>query len=214
MCKFISLTILILSISTGLFAQTSLDCPTISVTTTVGIVLPGEVLEFVGSLNGQIPPTVSYSWTTNYGEIISGQNTLYLKVRLPKGFRGGNVVGTLTLSGLTEGCPNTEREIFSEAIDPGPTLAVEYRGIYAAKSLPRLQSAAKKLRDRPNDFLVIIIYYATENRASKKSIAKVNRYLIHSLKIPKNDFRIITAIEEPDYTKVFLVPPGVDIPQP
>src|SRR6059058_3325790 len=81
-------------------------CPTISVTGPAGIAEPGEVVEFSAALSGPIPSNAKYSWSVSDGEIISGGDTLLVRVRTPKA-NSIKTTASVNIIGLPSNCTHT-----------------------------------------------------------------------------------------------------------
>src|SRR5258707_1356609 len=136
MRRIIFLTIISLSLSVASFAQGKEDArrPSISIEGPAGIVLPGDIATFTAELSKGAPSNTTYSWTVSAGEIVSGQNTLTLQVRLPNNAKfEGNLTATLEIRGLGKGCPETISETLASSndrfvpifVDEYPTVATK-----------------------------------------------------------------------------------------
>jgi len=207
--------IVILFASIAVFGQSESKqvCPILTVNGPAGLSEPDGIITFTASLEGQnYKPKIS--WTVSGGEIVSGHGTMSINVKVgPTG--SGNVKATVSFEGLPENCGIVAGSASGPSDDPPfPTQVDEYPGITTMKSYARLRAAVENLKGRPNDLLVLIAYFPPGNRTTKSKIAKLENYLIQSLGKPKDEFKIVAATSNREFTKVFFVPPGAKDPQP
>ena len=83
-------------------------CPVISVTGPSGIWVPGEIIQFAVSLEGNVPPNVAYQWSISEGEIADGQGTANIAIRTKPS--QSSLTATIEIKGLPKECPNVASE--------------------------------------------------------------------------------------------------------
>jgi len=151
-------------------------------------------------------------------EIVSGQNTLFLGLRLPKDYWGESVTASLEVRGLPEGCANTASETFAEAIDPGPELLDEFSPIGDQKfNNAKAAAIARKMKDNPNSQLYLLIYFrpSTSAAAQAKQVAQIRSKLTKNNQMDPSQVTVVKGfLSNPSRLKIYLVPPGVVNPQP
>jgi PKD-like domain len=189
------------------------DCPKISVTTPAGIIDWGQIATFTANIDDRLSQDATYSWTVSKGEIVAGQGTRSLKIRIPETY-DMRITATIEVRGIPSGCPNRASEIYEYSIDPGPVELGEIRNTYTIgrKLLAKL---GKELRDNPNSQLYVIIYFANEptGAAASKSNAKLLEQLA-TTKVDRARFTIVQAPGAVRHVVFFRVPPGADNPTP
>ena len=213
MRRVIFLTIISLSLSAAGFAQGKEDarCPRISVDGPAGIIPPGNIAEFLGTVTGDVPPNVTYLWTVSDGDIVSGRNDLRLNVRILKD--GGNVTATFNIDGLPRECPTNVSATYSYVVDPGPIPIEEYSLMSLKKEYERLKLAAIKLRNYPNSVLFVIRYPTPTVNFRKRNVL-IKRYAENVLGLADGLTIVEGREQERERTKIFIVRPGVSDPTP
>jgi hypothetical protein len=189
----------------------AMACPTISVTGPAGIVDFGEIATFSAEVSGSLSNDLKFEWTVSQGTIVSGENSLLLKVRIPD--NDGRIVATFTIKGLPQNCPNTLSETYSVPVEPRVNLLDEYGVISLKEEKIRLKRAATELKKNPYSQLYLIIYKHGSKRKVEQRITRLRDYMkVLGL---ENNLSIVVGPEDGvGKSRLYLVPPGVDNPQP
>jgi hypothetical protein len=192
------------------------SCPTLSVSGPAGITRPGDSMTFTANVSGgsQEGP-ITYNWTVSAGTIVSGQGTPSITVATTREMRNSNVTATVSIGGTDPAC-NCQKE----ASDTG--------GIADLPQARQIDEFGKKTDDEvkaiidglytqlANDPTATgyIINYGTpaQIRARRAQIMK-------AINFRKYDPSRVTFVDGPDQgsgilTKIYIVPPGADNPQP
>jgi hypothetical protein len=194
--------------------QTS-NCPPIDVSGG-GIAKPGEAQTFTASVENYDLSKLSFNWSVSTGEILEGQGTLSIKV-LKKNDAGENITATVEIKGLPQGCAKTASETGSPFYGPYPRLFDEFSISELRIDKARLDYLVNKLGNDPNAQAFIIEYFKpkTPKRIINQKIQKITDYLVNQRKLEKDGFTISTAFrDEGNWTKVWIIPPGANLPQP
>lgn len=210
-----------LSLSAGFaFAQSQIPadgCPTISVTGPAGITIPGEVATFTASIEGERPDNIEYLWTAINGEIVSGQGTLSVRVRMPKNMNSTLTV-TIELVGLPKTCPNSASE--SAPLDCiCAAILIDEFDIKASKiDEIRLRNSLRTNKLDPDDQLYVIEYFppAVSTGAIRRRQNKLRAFLAKEIGRDIASVTIVTteAVTDKASMKVYRVPPGAPNPAP
>jgi len=191
----------------------SSSCPSITLDGPAGIILPGNIAEFTSMLTGDFPSNITYSWMVSDGEIVSGQNGASLEVRIPKVF-DGNFTATLEVRGLPKNCPATASATVAFLNESRPLFLDEYGPISLEEEFARLKAAAGQLKHDPTSTLYIVKYPPKSLTIFRKRNRLLYRYVSQDLHIGPQ-FRMVTGPQiEKEMTKIYIVPPGTDKPQP
>ncbi|NOT46291.1 MAG: hypothetical protein HOP17_00880, partial [Acidobacteria bacterium] len=155
---------------------------------------------------------LTYQWSTNIGEIVSGQGTTAIKIKWP----GGNSsLATVEIKGLPEGCPASASETtyLCDGL-PIPILIDEFGRMAKAAIEKRISRFWAELANNPNSQGYIINY------SSDKEIATRERLLVKTINFRNFDRSRITLVRggtHPTgkvFTKLYRIPPGADNPRP
>ena len=194
-------------------AQTPASCPTINVTGPAGVVTPGEYFYFAAELSGPVPKDVSFSWIINDVDIIDGQGTLKIQAKFLESAVGRSVTGTIKLSGLPEGCPDSAAMTFSICILPEPE---ELGGTSdpSFKIDPALLDRIRRsLEENQNSQLYVWVYSASSDREFERIKTSLIKQLSRT-KIDLSRFTIASFAEGSRGATFWRVPPGASAPQP
>lgn len=82
------------------------NCPTLEVTGPSGVTARGTIMPFVVLVSEPRLKNLSFAWSVSTGTIAEGQGTRVIKVRAPAANGTRNVVATVTVQGLPQGCRN------------------------------------------------------------------------------------------------------------
>lgn len=189
-------------------------CPVLTVTGPAGIWLPGETITFSAAIKGEYPKGISYVWSVDFGEIVSGQGTNSIKV-LSRKDREPSLTATVSLLGLPTGCPDDASETAMTIIEPTYTLLASFRIQPVNINSAALTKLADHLRRSPNSYGYVIEYFATGTpQAVIKRKLQMTRDRLLGLGIPANCYRILSVNSKKYLTKIYAIPPGVDFPVP
>jgi hypothetical protein len=192
-------------------------CPTLDVSGG-GVVQPGETLNFTANLSGGSDTSgVTYNWTVSAGTISSGQGTPSISVDTT-GLSNTNVVASVEVTGpgLCENCRTlTGQETGSVQAKPEPRLFDEFGPLSNDDVKARIQNLYVELGNNPGA-QGYIINYGTDREVARRE--KQIRDAITFLNLDASRVTLVNGGANPNgkgvYTKVWIVPPGADNPQP
>lgn len=196
-------------------AQTNQDssCPTISARGGDNA-KPNEISYFSADVDAKGKDLkLKYRWFVREGEILEGQGTQTIKVRVPD----DGLVVTVEVEGFPEGCQ-------SYAFDSTPTFCFLNPPVilfdeFSIQPLridkARLDELVVKLQNNPNDFAYIIEYFKenTSKTIINRKIQKIIDYLVNQKKFDMFSIMIDLKANKTS-TRFWIVPPGADQPQP
>lgn len=207
--------ILVFGFGFSVFAQTenSLCAKTPG---TAGVVEAGTPMKFVATLSGKTEGlTLGYEWKVSAGTIISGQGTCSITVDTTGLAGGTNITAEVTVTGLSECCPNTASETGSIAHKIENERFDEFGKLSNDEVKARIQNLYVELGNNPNA-QGYVINYGTE-----KEIAARERQIQEAIRFLKLDGNRLTMIRGGAnlrgggvYTKVWILLPGAKFPQP
>ncbi len=191
-------------------------CPTTFDISGGGVVNPGEPMNFTANVSGGSTGDITYNWTVSAGTITSGQGTASISVDTT-GLAGQNVAATVTIAGdgLCANCEKQKTETGSVQPKPVPRQFDEFGNLPDDEVKARIQNLYVELGSNPNS-QGYIINYGTDKEVAKreKQITKA----ITFLKLDPSRVTIVrggaNAMGAGVNTKVWIVPPGADNPQP
>lgn len=209
--RMIPLCLLIFACLTHSFGQDRKpECPSIDVIGPPGIAKPDDKITYAAKVgrSGDISD-LKYHWTSSGGEIVAGQGTSAIEIRLPQ--HTGLTV-TVEISGLPKDCPMTASE--SAIWDHAPE-AVRIGAIHSAEQFTeKLKEFADELARNPSDQGYIIIGYRPDAPAAEIN-ARENRII--------ENFRPLFGYHPPpitlvrwdgkiDIVELWRIPPGAENP--
>ncbi len=215
MKQIIFLTILALVFSVSAFAQTEKSpCPEIDVSGG-GVVSPGEPIYFTANVQGVTDDSkIEYIWTVSAGKIIEGLGTPTIKVDRSGSSEMG-LTATVEIKGLPENCANTASESYYQCIILRPKWIDEFGKLLDSQVNAKVENIFAELANEPNSQGYITNY------GTDKEIARRERQIqkaVVSLKLESSRVTIVRGGANPNgagvWTKVWIVPPGADNPQP
>jgi hypothetical protein len=103
------------------------NCPTLEVTGPSGVTARGAIMPFVVLVSEPRLKNLSFAWTISMGTIAEGQGTRVIKVRAPAANGTKNIVATVTVQGLPQGCRNVASDTAEIAFTGGRVV----RDVYA-----------------------------------------------------------------------------------
>jgi hypothetical protein len=186
-------------------------CPKITLTVPGGITAPGEEATFLAEILGTVPTNVKYIWTSTNGKVVSGQGTPLIKIRIAKTFRG-QMLATVSVLGLPVNCSSRVSEEYGYAIDPGPSRLDEYGSISLKAEMAKLKRAAAK--KQPYDQLCLIIYPSETEKETEVRVQRLKVYVAIVLRLERQ-LTVVVGPNSPNGKAIlYIVPPGVNNPQP
>ncbi len=198
------------------FAQNALsNCAKIEVSGG-GVVNAGDPMTFTANVTGLTKnSTLEYEWTVSNGTISSGRGTPSITIDTT-GLSDTNITAEVKIKGLFDNCANTASETGSIAVVCGlPVTFDEFGKISADEVMVRTKNLFIELENSPNSQGYILIYGTEKEIATReKQIQKAIRFI----KFDSNRVTIVRGGENPYetgvWTKVWIVPPGAEFPQP
>ena len=194
-------------------AQTPANCPTITVTGPAGIVAPGDMATFVVSVD--VPEAekakLVYLWSSDTGEIASGQWTASIAVRRQK---GQSLVATVEVAGLPAGCPNTASELMTQCDGlPIPEKIGEFDGASFKGDPSDLNSIVREMNDNPTNQLFIFFGYQKEPQTEPESLReqRVLSYLSGAIG-GRERITTVKYFDGVQLVQFWRVPPGASNP--
>ena len=184
-------------------------CPAISVMGPAGVTNPGDEMIFTTLIDGTIDSGLGYVWKATGGEIVKGQGTAAINVRIPTKMPI-LVTATVEVNGLPEGYTHTATEVAAEDCKCTSHRVDGYGSITLRDEKLKIDKALLQLKTEPNSMLYIIKYFPTLNTDSRRRMENLTQYMVKQKTIPKTSFKILDAIGT-THTIVYLVPPGADI---
>ncbi len=190
------------------------ECPTLSVSGPAGITSPGGTMTFTANVSGGSQESVTYDWTVSAGEITSGQGTPSITVAVPTEMAGGNITATVKLGGIDPNCGCTTEASETAPVAPKATaeLVDEFGPLSNDDVRARVDNFFIQLQNNPNAQGYVINY------GTDRQIAARERLITNHINMRGYDRSRITFVRGGEgtgqNTKMFLVPPGADVPQP
>ncbi len=215
MKQIILVTTLAFLLSISAFAQTETSsCPEISVSGG-GVVMPGEPMTFSAQVGDEAKNLrLEYFWTVSGGTIIEGLGSTTIKVATkPK--EDIDITATVKIKGLPVNCPNTVSETGSMIICRVSRLVDEFSKIPNGELKARIDALYLQIGNEPTS-QGYLINYGTD----REIVAREN-LLRKAILLRKYDIKRVTIVNggaNPNgagvWTKIWIVPPGAEAPQP
>jgi hypothetical protein len=197
-----------------LFAQNDspASCPTISVDGPSRIINPGETATFTATVDISDPKKLIYNWTVDAGEIIEGQGTSTIGIKISKEW-AQSLTAMVEIKGLPENCPNSASETVFYDPPPKAEKIDEFGTATNGNVKMRFDSFMIELQNDPTAQGYIINY------GSDKELLKRERQIRNAIAFRKYDAQRITFVrggetEETIKTQFWIVPPGAAPPTP
>jgi hypothetical protein len=207
---------LILAFAFIVSAQVNPDssCPTVDVRGG-GVPRPNETSYFTVDVDKKGKELkIEYVWTVRGGKIIEGQGTQTIAVKV---LEEHNLSAEIEIKGFPEGCPNTASEMMEWLAGPE---AVKI-GDFSNFNTPAEKALLEKLKNelpRCGTSQIYVIDKSSENISEEKMrqrARKISRLLTTRLNIEAQRITITRwNFSARDYTEIWLVPPGANIPTP
>jgi hypothetical protein len=189
----------------GLAAQTG--CPGISISGPSGVSVPGDTITFTAAVDTKGEALkLEYLWSTEAGEIVSGQGTNAITVKVS----GVSISATVEIKGLPEGCPNLWTEHSIGDPSPQPELIESFKGPITAKDKARFEKINAAMRE--DQSAGYIFFVAGKDM---RQIQANRDTIIKYLRTPE-DLRVtfVYLAAGTEVTEVWRVPPGANDPNP
>jgi hypothetical protein len=218
MKPIISIFILVFAFGLSVFGQTDIAaCPTIDVQGG-GVWQPEEPMSFSAIVGGDAKGLkIEYLWTVSGGKITEGQGASSIKVEKIeiKGLGNINVTATVEVKGFPSNCANTASETAGIIIHYRNVLFDEFGKPREAEVSTRIENLFLRLAEEPGS-QAYFINYGTE-----REIAGRETQLLRVIRLSKLDLKRVTIINGGAnyrsagvFTRVWIVPPGVEPPTP
>lgn len=181
-----------------------------------GVVNPGDPMSFTANVSGGTATGITYNWSVSAGTISSGQGTPSITVDTT-GLSDTNITATVNIdgSGFCADCPRTANETGSVTKKPEARLFDEFGKLPDDEVKARIQNLYVELGNNPNS-QGYIINYGTDKEITNRE--RQIRKAIDFLKLDASRVTLVRGGANPNgtgvYTKVWIVPPGADNPQP
>ena len=207
-------------------------CPRITVVSPSYVWRTDNPLPFsaaVDYVNQSVTPT--YNWTVSEGQIIMGQGTHQIEVKLPAGdYR--SITATLEVGGFSPKCSAKESATSPAAVLVIPHKFDEYEDICSGDEKARLDSLTNALRDNP-EFQVYVIFYGGRCYSScgydyprrrplrprkgeaEARASRIEPYLVNTRGVDPERIIVINGGHRESWTaELWIVPKGVKPPAP
>jgi hypothetical protein len=168
---------------------------------------------FYSNIDGIDLQNIIYNWTVSTGEIIEGQGTNSIRVKLPVRLDGG-LTATVKVQGLPQNCPNAFSENVSGDSPPEAEKIDEFSGSISKIESSRIDAIVKAIQDDPNAQLYIMVGYKekTSSQAKNKREKEISNILVKENEIQADRITIVRVPADKDLTKIWLVPAGATPP--
>ena len=214
MKQIIFATILGLGFGLSVFAQSeNSSCPKIEINGG-GVVRPGEPMTFIVKLENEAKfPRIEYEWTVSNGTISGGQASPVITVDTTS--LETNITATVKIKGLPENCADTASETGNVSPIKDIFPIDEFGKLPNDEVKARMDALFVSLGNEPNGQGYILNYGTDEEVAVReKQIQKAINYR----KYDASRVTVVRCGANPNgagvWTKVWIVPPGADNPQP
>ena len=217
MRQIIFASILTLFFSLSITAQNEKSlCPVIKVDSR-GAVQSGEPISFTANIKGGVKKSnLEYEWSISAGTIVSGQGASSISVDTTNLESVTEIIAEVKIKGLFENCPNTASETSSVYKIIDLFAFDEFGKLFNGDVKARMQNLFIELGNNPYSQGYIINYGTDKEIAVReKQIQKA----INFFKYDANRVTIVRGRENPRsevgvWTKIWIVPPGTEFPQP
>lgn len=211
MKRFLNLILFSLLFTNFLYAQSEHSkCPSISVEGPSALPKPRQPIPFKVIVSKEFNSSnLKYLWSVSIGKIISGQGTTSILMEYSD--LGVSPTATVTVEGLTDGCPNIASETTITDCPIPAVLIDEYEKINVSDENIRLKAFSEALQ---NDTNSTGHFRKVFHRGFSKSAAYENlRQILNRLKsygVDENRLTFGIAFDEKELTRIFIVPAGAE----
>ncbi|MBK8465933.1 MAG: hypothetical protein IPL32_08890 [Chloracidobacterium sp.] len=214
MRNFLAIVVSIFVFCMSAFSQTSekIACPSIFVYGPAGIVNTGDIASFTANVGlGGEKYNLKYTWSVSAGDIVSGQGTDSISVRVPE---RENLTVTVEVDGMPDECEKTSSETQGCGLKtPEAILVDEFRGSIEKVSGDRLVKIVEAAKSQPDAQLYIFLSGSAKN--TTRSLRRKMVAIANGLKqLHDRQITYVTLTKNNDIAIVWLVPPGASLPIP
>lgn len=194
-----------------------LPCPIVSVTCPDSVNdTPDAAVTFTANVSGGDPNvSPTYNWSVSAGEIIDGQGTPSITVRVA-GLGGQSVTATVNVGGYPPECATSASCTTSVIGRRMPYKFDEYGNIAFNDEKARLDNFAIELQNNPDAQGYIIAYGGRRGRAGE-AMARADRaknYLVNTRGVDPGRIVTVDGGYREDLTvELWIVPSGADTPE-
>lgn len=185
------------------------ECGDLEVTGPPAAVGSGETMTFTASINGGEQQNVTYDWSVDKGEIVSGQGTSSITVSTD-GLSDETVTATVETKGdgdcATCELTGTENGIVTGT--PDPVLIDEFGNIKDNDVRARIDAFISELQNNPNDQGYVINYGSSRQIAARERLIR-NHFNMRRFPLDRIVF-VNGGVESQIRTRLWRVPAGAD----
>lgn len=188
-------------------------CPAFSVTGPAGVPVPGETITYEADISGPMPKEFTYQWSVRGGVIVDGQGSTQIKVLLDK-VPADYISALFEIRGLPNECPATASRSASICAPLVPILIDAFPTLLKTIEKERFRIAADAQKNNPNDQLYIIEYFrsGTSQFEIRERHKRLREFLVNE-GLDEAAIIIVTTESKKPLTKIYRIPPGVEVPQ-
>ncbi len=201
-------SILVLALCIGSFAQTNepAPCPTISLTREPFDPNIGDFVSYTVVLDDNSDKyNVKYEWTVKDGEIVSGQGTSTVKIKINL----DSLTVTANVKVSPQNCSSSVTESF--IIEQHISILIdEFSTSVSRIDKARFDNLAAGLQNNPNANAYIIENFAkeTSRKVIKRKNQLITNYLVNIKGIERDRIVLQNASADKNLTQLFIVPAG------
>jgi hypothetical protein len=208
-------SVLVFVLGIAVFAQTnqSVSCPTIDVRGG-GLARSNETTYFIADVDMKGKDLkVEYIWTVGGGEIVEGQGTEKIAIKLSS---DNGYWATVEIKGFPEACSNTStdsRPAYHRL--PEPIKVAEFLAIDSRSEKTWLEELRKALVDDRNAQVYVVVRFkedVSENQVAQK-LKKLGSFLMKELVLKADRIRMTQVFGEKETIEIWFVPSGASYPQ-
>ena len=212
--KSLFTSILVLTFSIGIFAQTNetLLCPDISVIGPQGIVKPNESASFTAVVDTKGKNfKLEYAWVVDSGTTLEGQGTQTVTVKQTV---NNSVIVTVSIKGFPDYCCGTASAISTWDPSPEATKLDQFSESISQIGKARIEKITSALQNEPSGQLYIITGFKknTSPKLIKQKEQEIRNYLAKA-EIEKDRITMVRISAVVELTQFWLVPAGANPPE-
>lgn len=185
------------------------DCGTLSINAPPSSVNPGETLTFSAEINGGDQQGVTYNWSVDKGEIISGQGTSSITVST-NGLSDESVEATLNTSSNDAACVcNLSRSETGNVVGlPTPRLFDEFGNVANNVVRGNIDNFITELQNNPGS-QGYVLNYGTAAQVRRRENLIRNQFELRGYPLSNIVF-VNGGVESEIRTRLWIVPQGAD----
>ena len=192
-------------LSAASYAQvmTNDDCPTLGIAAPLGVVQDGDTAIFAAVVDERVnPKDVTFRWTIENGEIVSGQGSKEITVTV-----SGKPKATVKVSGFEEGCNSTVTvEARHGDAKPYPILFDEFGKVKDKLLQKRVAALLESIARNPGSKGYLVSYGSAKDVADREQDI---RKLAAGGDVSNLVFQT-AGVEKDIRTRVWIIPKGVE----